>query len=216
MRNREEVVATLREAGLEVPRQGKDYITALDPETGDRWRLKGELYAHDFQRERLDRTVAETAGDRTPGDRGIDHERARAARRQLAARREQRAALPSSAITAVATGRMRVLLLKAWLRPLVVGLSLWLGICGGSWATMHWLSTRIQARIRAVRAGAAAAGRAGRDLAAAGRSLGAARRAAQRASDALGPGLQDTRRDVARALDLMRQRGRERDHGPRR
>ena len=42
---------------------------------------------------------------------------------------------------------MRALLLKAWLRPLVVGLSLWLGICGGSWATMHWLSTRIQARI---------------------------------------------------------------------
>ena len=33
--------------------------------------------------------------------------------------------------TAVATGRMRALLLKAWLRPLVVGLSLWLGICGG-------------------------------------------------------------------------------------
>ena len=49
--------------------------------------------------------------------------------------------------TAAATGRMRALLLKAWLRPLVVGLSLWLGICGGSWATMRWLSTRIQARI---------------------------------------------------------------------
>ena len=52
--------------------------------------------------------------------------------------------------TAAATGRMRALLLGAWLRPLVVGLSLWLGICGGSWATltMHWLSTRIQARIQ--------------------------------------------------------------------
>ena len=49
--------------------------------------------------------------------------------------------------TAVATGRMRALLLKAWLRPLVVGLSLWLSICGGNWATLHWLSTRIQARI---------------------------------------------------------------------
>ena len=49
--------------------------------------------------------------------------------------------------TAAATGRMRALLLKAWLRPLVVGLSLWLGICGGNWATMHWLSARIQARI---------------------------------------------------------------------
>ena len=50
--------------------------------------------------------------------------------------------------TEAATGRMRALLLKAWLRPLVVGLSLWLGICGGSWATMHWLSTRIQARLQ--------------------------------------------------------------------
>ena len=49
--------------------------------------------------------------------------------------------------TEAATGRMRALLLRAWLRPLVVGLSLWLGIFGGSWATMHWLWTRIQIRI---------------------------------------------------------------------
>ena len=45
---------------------------------------------------------------------------------------------------------MRTLLLKAWLRPLVVGLSLLLGTCGGSWATMHWLSMRIQARTQMV------------------------------------------------------------------
>ena len=49
--------------------------------------------------------------------------------------------------TEEATGRMRAMLIKAWLRPLVVGLSLWLGICGGSWATAHWLWTRIQVRI---------------------------------------------------------------------
>ena len=47
---------------------------------------------------------------------------------------------------------MHALLLKSWLRPLVVGLRFWLGICGGSWATMHWLSTRIQARIQTVAA----------------------------------------------------------------
>ena len=34
VRNRHEVVDALREAGLEVPRQGMDYITALDPATG--------------------------------------------------------------------------------------------------------------------------------------------------------------------------------------
>ena len=48
--------------------------------------------------------------------------------------------------TEEATGRMRELLVKAWLRPFVVGLSLWLGTFGGSWATMLWLWTRIQAR----------------------------------------------------------------------
>ncbi len=49
--------------------------------------------------------------------------------------------------TAKATGRMRALLLRAWLRPLMVGLSLFLGFSAGSWATMHWLSASIQRRI---------------------------------------------------------------------
>ena len=49
--------------------------------------------------------------------------------------------------TAVANARVRVLLLNAWLRPLVVGLILFLGISGGSWALMHWLSASIQSRI---------------------------------------------------------------------
>ena len=91
VRDRADVVAALREAGLEVPRQGKDYLTALDPETGDRWRLKGELYGEDFERERFDRAAAETIGERAPEDRGVDHKRARKARRELAARREERA-----------------------------------------------------------------------------------------------------------------------------
>ena len=51
---------------------------------------------------------------------------------------------------AVSTGRMHVLLMRAWLRPLVMGLSLFLGISGGSWATMHWLSASIESRIRTV------------------------------------------------------------------
>ena len=49
--------------------------------------------------------------------------------------------------TAAATGRIREVLLTAWLRPLVLGLSLFLGFSGGSWATMHWLSASIQRRI---------------------------------------------------------------------
>ena len=147
VRNRHEVVDALREAGLEVPRQGMDYITALDPETGDRWRLKGELYGVGFQRERFDRPAAEAAGERTQGDRGVDRERARKARRELAARVARNALRSIERDTEEATGRMRELLLKAWLRPLIVGLGLWLGIFGGSWATMQWLSRSIQDRI---------------------------------------------------------------------
>ena len=63
-------------------------------------------------------------------------------------RRVARSALRSiERDTEEATGRMRAMLLKAWLRPLIVGVGLWLGIFGGSWATMQWLSRSIQDRI---------------------------------------------------------------------
>ena len=42
------------------------------------------------------------------------------------------------------------MLLRAWLRPLVVGLSPFLGFSGGSWATMHWLWRSIELRIEAL------------------------------------------------------------------
>ena len=47
---------------------------------------------------------------------------------------------------------MRALLLKAWLRPLVVGLSIILGFSGGSWATMRWLSASSETRIETLAA----------------------------------------------------------------
>ena len=49
--------------------------------------------------------------------------------------------------TEASVARVRVMLLNAWLRPLVVGLSLFLAFSGGSWGLMHWLSTRVQSRI---------------------------------------------------------------------
>ncbi len=75
------------------------------------------------------------------------------AARELARLGENLSAVASGALRSIeadtveATGRMRELLMKAWLRPLVVGMSLFLGICFGSWATMHWLSRSIQDRI---------------------------------------------------------------------
>ena len=75
------------------------------------------------------------------------------AARELARLAENLSAVASGALRSIeadtveATERMRELLMRAWLRPLVVGMSLFLGICGGSWATMHWLSRSIDSRI---------------------------------------------------------------------
>ena len=75
------------------------------------------------------------------------------AARELARLGDNLSAIASGALRSIeadtveATGRMRELLMKGWLRPLVVGMSLFLGICFGSWATMHWLSRSIQDRI---------------------------------------------------------------------
>ena len=79
VKGRADVVSALEDVGLEVPRQGKDYITARDPDTGKRWRLKGELYERDFEPERLDLPAAEPAGGRPEADRGDRRARARAA-----------------------------------------------------------------------------------------------------------------------------------------
>ena len=78
------------------------------------------------------------------------------AARELARLGESLSAVASGALrsieadTAEAAERMRELLLRAWLRPLVVGLSLFFGISGGSWATMHWLWRSIELRIEAL------------------------------------------------------------------
>lgn len=47
--DRAQMAAALTEAGFELPRHGKDYITVKDPETGERWRLKGEIFHEDWQ-----------------------------------------------------------------------------------------------------------------------------------------------------------------------
>ncbi|MCY4399815.1 MAG: hypothetical protein OXE96_10815 [Gemmatimonadetes bacterium] len=74
------------------------------------------------------------------------------AARELARLGENLSAVASGALRSIeadtveATGRMRELLLKAWLRPLIVGVSLFLGIYGGAWVTTHWLSRSIESR----------------------------------------------------------------------
>ena len=69
LHGRADVVAALEEASLEVPRQGEHYVTARDLDSGKRWRLKGALYEHDSEPERIDREAPAAAGDRAAGDR---------------------------------------------------------------------------------------------------------------------------------------------------
>lgn len=93
VRDRAGLVAALEEAGMTVPRQGKDYITVQDPETEERFRLKGRIYEKDWSYDaELDRAVAREAGGADGRDRGPDLGRAEEARRELEARIGSRAA----------------------------------------------------------------------------------------------------------------------------
>jgi len=42
--DRTALLVALTEAGYEIPRAGKNYITVRDPDTQERWRLKGEIF----------------------------------------------------------------------------------------------------------------------------------------------------------------------------
>ena len=70
VKSRTDVVSALEDVGLELPRQGEDYITARDPDSGKRWRLKGEMYEQDLEPGRLDLPAEEQAGGRPDADRG--------------------------------------------------------------------------------------------------------------------------------------------------
>ena len=85
------IVAILTEAGFSVPREGEHYITAADPESGGKWRLKGGIYEREFHAAELE-SESPGADDRAAGsDRGVERERAEAAERELASRRGIRA-----------------------------------------------------------------------------------------------------------------------------
>ena len=49
IRDRADLVAALKDVGLEIPRAGENYITVLDRERGQRVRLKGEMYHEQWE-----------------------------------------------------------------------------------------------------------------------------------------------------------------------
>ncbi|MBA1159436.1 relaxase/mobilization nuclease domain-containing protein, partial [Microvirga sp. Marseille-Q2068] len=51
VQDRAGIVRALEEAGLEVTRQGREYVSVKDRETGEKWRLKGAIYAEGWSRD---------------------------------------------------------------------------------------------------------------------------------------------------------------------
>ena len=92
IQDRAGIVQALTEVGLTVPRQGEHYLTAQDPETGEKWRLKGVLYERDFAGHGLAAPAAGADRGAEPGDRGPDRARAATAEQELSSVRAARAA----------------------------------------------------------------------------------------------------------------------------
>ena len=82
--DRASLLASLHDAGLETPRAGKHYITVLDPQTGERYRLRGTLYEQHFDPASLERTPTPETRDRSAGRGEPDPARAREAGERLA------------------------------------------------------------------------------------------------------------------------------------
>ncbi|WP_170360377.1 relaxase/mobilization nuclease domain-containing protein [Ruegeria arenilitoris] len=70
--DRASMLDALADAGFDLPRVGKDYLTAQDPETGERWRLKGEIFHENWQADPAEREVERGTGRGTPGLRRLD------------------------------------------------------------------------------------------------------------------------------------------------
>ncbi len=70
--DRTSMLDALADAGFDLPRVGKAYLTAQDPETGECWRLKGEIFHEDWQADPAEREIERGAGRHTPGLRRLD------------------------------------------------------------------------------------------------------------------------------------------------
>lgn len=73
--NRADVISHVKELGFDVAREGKNYITIMEPESGERWRLKGGLYEREFDATReIEAKAQRTAREYGKPDAGAaDH-----------------------------------------------------------------------------------------------------------------------------------------------
>ena len=70
--DRASMVDALADAGFDLPRVGKAYLTAQDPDTGERWRLKGEIFHEDWQADPVEREAERGTGHDPAGLRRLD------------------------------------------------------------------------------------------------------------------------------------------------
>ena len=48
VRNREDILSALKEQGLSINREGRDYISVIAPNSGMKMRFRGGFYARDW------------------------------------------------------------------------------------------------------------------------------------------------------------------------
>ena len=69
---RASMLDALTDAGFDIPCAGKAYLTARDPDTGERWRLKGEIFHENWQADPAEREAERGAGHDPAGLRRLD------------------------------------------------------------------------------------------------------------------------------------------------
>lgn len=71
--DRPTMIQALSEAGFALPRLSKNYITAQDPETGERWRLKGDIFDENWTAaDASEREIEHRAGEYSTKSRRLD------------------------------------------------------------------------------------------------------------------------------------------------
>ena len=70
--DRASMLDALVDAGFDIPRAGKAYLTAQDPDTGERWRLKGEIFHENWQADAAEREAERGTGHDPAGLRRLD------------------------------------------------------------------------------------------------------------------------------------------------
>jgi len=70
--DRASMIGALTDAGFDLPRAGKAYLTAQDPDTSERWRLKGEIFHEDWQADSAEREIERGAGLDSAGARRLN------------------------------------------------------------------------------------------------------------------------------------------------